>query len=421
MKKCISVIILLFLLYSNLKAQTTYLWSNGATTPTIEVNPSQTTTYYVTVTESGNTYHDSLVVYVSQPPTISGAYSVCEFATTQLSANATPAIYNPWMSFDQFSASVTNTGLVTGKAEGGGNTAIYFRSAEGCEVTYGMSIPMADPPIFNQVGPYTVGSTIPDLPTTSKFGLFTGTWSPEINNLATTTYLFIPDSGQCALSTSMTIVIEPVSYVLSASDSSVCAGEQVNLSVNSDAVSGPLKVGDAYGGGVIGYIFQPGDNEYIEGETHGIVVSTMDIVENSGSHPQWGCRYESLNLNTYTATPLHLLGYVQTNVIVAKCKEAGIAARLCYQLVSNGYSDWFLPSVQELQQVYNNRLLINSTINTLGGSLMSLWAGYWTSSTNCSSGGNCPAYINFWDGTVGYESNSIGSYAAHAVRAVRAF
>jgi hypothetical protein len=41
-----------------------YLWSNGATTPEIVVNPSQTTTYYVTITQNGQQYYDSLVVQV---------------------------------------------------------------------------------------------------------------------------------------------------------------------------------------------------------------------------------------------------------------------------------------------------------------------------------------------------------------------
>jgi hypothetical protein len=44
---------------------TTYLWSNGATTSTIDVNPSVTTTYRVTITHGGVQYFDSLVVAVN--------------------------------------------------------------------------------------------------------------------------------------------------------------------------------------------------------------------------------------------------------------------------------------------------------------------------------------------------------------------
>jgi hypothetical protein len=313
---------LLVMFQLTVEAQTSYLWSNGATTQTIEANPSQTTTYYVTVTDNGTTYHDSVVVYVSQPPTISGAASVCEYASTQLSVNATPAMYNPWMSYEPYPStitSVTSTGLVTGHAEGGyAQSTIYFRSAEGCEATHQMSVNMSDPAMFNQVGPYIIGSTIPELPTTSKYGITSGTWSPAINNTATTTYTFTPNAGQCALSTSMTIVVEPVSYTLSANDSSVCAGEEVILSVNAGTSSGSLKVGDYYGGGVIGYIFKPGDNGYIDGQTHGIVVSIYDLYNNGGN--TWGCPYQSFSFFT---DPLFITGYTQTNAIVAQCKEPG--------------------------------------------------------------------------------------------------
>jgi uncharacterized protein (TIGR02145 family) len=87
-------------------------------------------------------------------------------------------------------------------------------------------------PTFTQVGPYTSGASIPALPTTSING-FTGTWSPGINNTATTTYTFTPTAGQCATTTTMAITInDPLQYTVTASDNSVCAGTTVTLSVN---------------------------------------------------------------------------------------------------------------------------------------------------------------------------------------------
>lgn len=44
---------------------TTYLWSNGVTTSTIDVNPNVTTTYRVTITHGGVPYYYSLVVAVN--------------------------------------------------------------------------------------------------------------------------------------------------------------------------------------------------------------------------------------------------------------------------------------------------------------------------------------------------------------------
>jgi hypothetical protein len=61
-------------------------------------------------------------------------------------------------------------------------------------------------PTFLQVPPICSGQTIAPLPTTSDNGI-TGSWSPAINNTATTTYTFTPTSGQCAYPTTMTIVV----------------------------------------------------------------------------------------------------------------------------------------------------------------------------------------------------------------------
>jgi gliding motility-associated-like protein len=63
-------------------------------------------------------------------------------------------------------------------------------------------------PTFASVGPFCSGANIPTLPTTSQNG-YTGTWSPAINNSATTTYTFTPSAGQCATAANMTIVIDP--------------------------------------------------------------------------------------------------------------------------------------------------------------------------------------------------------------------
>jgi TonB-dependent SusC/RagA subfamily outer membrane receptor len=47
-------------------------------------------------------------------------------------------------------------------------------------------------------------------------------------------------------------------------------------------------------------------------------------------------------------------GLKNTTDIVLGCIEEGIAARLCSDLEINGYSDWFLPSIDELLLMYTN-------------------------------------------------------------------
>ncbi|OYQ47183.1 hypothetical protein CHX27_03450, partial [Flavobacterium aurantiibacter] len=66
-------------------------------------------------------------------------------------------------------------------------------------------------PTFTPVAAVCYNTTIPALPTTSNNGI-TGSWSPALNNLATTTYTFTPDSGQCADVTTLQVVINSTTW-----------------------------------------------------------------------------------------------------------------------------------------------------------------------------------------------------------------
>jgi hypothetical protein len=65
-------------------------------------------------------------------------------------------------------------------------------------------------PSFTQVATICAGATLNSLPTTSDNGIV-GTWSPELNNLATTTYTFTPTVESCATTATMTITVNLVS------------------------------------------------------------------------------------------------------------------------------------------------------------------------------------------------------------------
>lgn len=62
----------------------------------------------------------------------------------------------------------------------------------------------------------------------------------------------------------------------------------------------------------------------------------------------WGCQGTTIaGLQIDIGT-----GPANTALIVAGCATAGIAARIANDLTLNGFSDWFLPSLDELSQVY---------------------------------------------------------------------
>ena len=66
-------------------------------------------------------------------------------------------------------------------------------------------------PTFNAVAPICSGSNSNTIANNFHNGI-TGTWSPALNNTATTTYTFTPDAGQCATTTTLTITVNPRCY-----------------------------------------------------------------------------------------------------------------------------------------------------------------------------------------------------------------
>ncbi len=156
-------------------------------------------------------------------------------------------------------------------------------------------------------------------------------------------------------------------------------------------------IGTSYGGGIIAYVFQQTDHGYNPNVVHGLIAAPSD--QSTGL--PWGCMR-----STFVALSSGV-GYGQDNTtgIVNLC-GAGVdyAAGLCDNLVLGGYSDWFLPSVNELDMLYQSHIIVGGFANDF----------YW-SSTETSYG---YAYVqNFADGTQG---QGLKSNTNH-VRAIRYF
>jgi len=174
--------------------------------------------------------------------------------------------------------------------------------------------------------------------------------------------------------------------------------ESVSSSVNIDAIRFKKSnvtgsVGDNYQGGIIAYL----DNT----NEHGIIAAPNDQSEGV----QW-----------YNGTYIYIgatgmgIGDGKSNTVkIVQVQGVGnYAAKICDDLVLNGYDDWYLPSRGELNILYQNRNLIGG-FNTVSGI-------YWSSSEGGSNGNYAWCQDFFRSGQGNYGKN----YACR-VRAVRAF
>ena len=111
-----------------------------------------------------------------------------------------------------------------------------------------------------------------------------------------------------------------------------------------------IAIGESYQGGKIAYILQAGDIGYDSNVPHGLIAAPSDQ-----GNAEWGCLGTPISGADGIAIGT---GAQNTIDIMNGCSTAGIAARLCGDLVFGGYSDWYLPSKDELNKLYINRLAI---------------------------------------------------------------
>jgi hypothetical protein len=166
----------------------------------------------------------------------------------------------------------------------------------------------------------------------------------------------------------------------------VVYGDEVSFSTTTN-----LFIGASHAGGIIFYLDSTGQ--------HGLVCAPFDQPGVS-----WGC----IGTNIFNTSTAIGSGASNTALILSGCAFRPIAASVCADLVLNGYSDWYLPSLDELQLMYN-RLRLQG----LGG-FDKHW--YWSSSQFNHNG----AYFVYFS-VAGYSGYYDKNYSDQGVRAVRTF
>ncbi len=173
-----------------------------------------------------------------------------------------------------------------------------------------------------------------------------------------------------------------------------------------------IAIGSYYGGGVVAYILKSGDPGYTAGQCHGFIAAVTD----QSSAAIWAlAAYQNTAVGT-TGTALGTGAANTTAVIAQNGAGTGYAAGLAHAYNGGGYTDWYLPSKDELNQLYTNRAAINTTALANSGTAFAA-AYYWSS----SEGDAYDAWLqHFGNGSVADFVKGLGSPAV-SVRAVRSF
>ncbi len=187
------------------------------------IDNTATTTYTFTPDAGQCATTASLTITVNQPvtPTFTAVAPICNGD----SLSALPTTSNNGYT-GTWSSALNNTATTT---------YTFTPDAGQCASTASLTITVNQPvtPNFTAVSPICNGDSLSALPTTSNNG-YTGTWSPALNNTATTTYTFTPDAGQCASTASLTITVNHPLTPTFTPVAPICNGDTVSLPTTSN-------------------------------------------------------------------------------------------------------------------------------------------------------------------------------------------
>ena len=185
------------------------------------INNTTTTTYTFTPTAGQCATSATMTVTVNNAttPVFTQVPAICSGGSFGLPATSNNGISGTW------SPAINNTATTT---------YTFTPTAGQCAATATMTVTVnsATMPTFTQVPAICTGGTF-TLPATSNNGI-SGTWSPAINNTATTTYTFTPTASQCAATTTMTVIVNSTTMPTFTQVPAICAGGTFTLPATSN-------------------------------------------------------------------------------------------------------------------------------------------------------------------------------------------
>jgi hypothetical protein len=193
--------------------------------------------------------------------------------------------------------------------------------------------------------------------------------------------------------------LRSVPYALHSKSSDYCktAENVINLNKNK------RYIGEIFEGGVIFHI------EYDStGKEHGLIVSIANILPSKG----WSNIFNNISNNiNYRSFD----GFQNTLDIVQQFGHDSSGAMQCLEYIYNGFDDWYLPSIDEIILLSNQRYIINKSLFKITGSM--LLRGTYSIWSSTEAGANSAFYFNLASNTIGIDTKN----RQHSIRPIRKF
>jgi len=196
-----------------------------------------------------------------------------------------------------------------------------------------------------------------------------------------------------------TLTGKGLSRTLSISDITVMNGDKVSVTITCPAESVPsgyafaestrtarvyrvIRIGMDFQGGKVGYLLQAGDPGYDANVSHGLIVGRYsEAVNYFWCKPEY---YSTFLSGTGTAIGT---GRANTELIIAQNGPGtDYAAGVARAYTGGGYTDWYLPSKDELVAILTNQTTIDSGLTS--------WLNCYKSSSEFNA---TQAYIVWYD------------------------
>ncbi|MBK9041748.1 MAG: T9SS type A sorting domain-containing protein [Saprospiraceae bacterium] len=210
----------------------TYLWNTGQTTPSISVNPTITTTYSVTVTDSNgctNSTNKTLNELPLPIVSITGPDGICVGGTTTFTATGGGSYL--WNT-GQTSASISLNPSVTT------TYSVTVTDTNGCSNNANKTLNVLPLPNVSITGPEAIctgGSVTFTASGSGSYLWSTGqtTASISVNPAVTTTYsVTVTDTNACRGSDDFTLTVLPLPDITISGKDTICVGECTTLTAS---------------------------------------------------------------------------------------------------------------------------------------------------------------------------------------------